>query len=96
MNDGRDRARRRGRTRRALLVGVALLYAASIPWYRDPDSPVSTWLGLPDWVTVALACYVGAALLNALAWLCTEVPDPAPHGEARAPQRPPAREEPGP
>jgi hypothetical protein len=87
MNDGRDRAGRRGRTRRALLVGVALLYAASIPWYRDPDSPVATWLGLPDWVTVALACYVGAAVLNALAWLRTDVSDPDPHDGA------PTREE---
>jgi len=74
--------------RRALLAGVALLYAASIPWYRDPGSPVEVWLGLPDWVVVALGCYVGAAVLNACAWYRSDVPDreappsPGPGGEA--------------
>jgi hypothetical protein len=90
MTDGRDRAGRRGRMRRALLIGVVLLYVASIPWYRDPDAPVATWLGLPDWVVVALACYAGAAVLNALAWLRTEVP------EGHDPDGPPASEERGP
>ncbi len=32
-------------------------------------------LGLPDWVAVAVLCYVAAAVLNAAAWLLTDVPD---------------------
>jgi len=72
-------------SRAGLLAGVVLLYAASIPWYRDPGSEVAVWLGLPDWVAVALGCYVGAAVLNALAWLRTDVRDP----EAEPPPPPP-------
>ncbi len=66
-----------GRSRgRLLCLGViALLYIASIPWYRDSDAPLRLWFGLPDWVAVALLCYVGVAIVNALAWLWTDVPD---------------------
>jgi hypothetical protein len=54
---------------------VGLLFVVSIPWYRAPaESPPLLW-GLPDWVAVALACYVGVAVLNAVAWALTEVPD---------------------
>jgi len=74
-------------TRRLLLLGVVLLFAASIPWYREPEAPVAIWLGLPDWVTVALGCYGAAAVLNALAWLATEVRDPDPPGEPGAARR---------
>lgn len=62
-------------TRGWLLAGVVLLYVISIPWYRSPDAPVELWFGLPDWVAVALGCYVGAAVLNALAWMRTDVPE---------------------
>lgn len=72
-------------TRKTLILGVVLLYIASIPWYRSQDAEVSTWLGLPDWVAVALGCYVGAAVLNALAWLHTDVPDAPEEGSDRAP-----------
>ncbi|MDJ0864482.1 MAG: hypothetical protein QNK03_00140 [Myxococcota bacterium] len=65
----------RQRLRRALLLGIALLYALSIPWYRGDDAPLRVVLGLPDWAAVALLCYVGVALLNAAAWLLTEVRD---------------------
>jgi hypothetical protein len=61
---------------------------ASIPWYREPGSPVEIWLGLPDWVTVALGCYVVAAVLNALAWYRSDVPDretPRPSAETPRP-----------
>jgi len=68
--------------RRLLLVLVGVLYALSIPWYRRGGDPAELWLGLPDWVTVALLCYAGAALLNALAWLLTEVPDDVPPEES--------------
>ena len=63
------------RVRIALLVVVALLFAASIPWYREPGAAPIEVLGLPDWVAVALLCYVAAAVLNSLAWLITDIPD---------------------
>ncbi len=62
--------------RRLLLAGVALLYALSIPWYRPAGAEPVLWFGLPDWVAVALLCYAGAALLNALAWWLTPIDDP--------------------
>jgi len=71
---GRRSAARR-RLRRVLLVSVGALYVASIPWYREPGATPRLWLGLPDWVTVALGCYVAAAILNAIAWALTEVPE---------------------
>ena len=75
MSDREGFRRRRERLRSALLAGVCLLFALSIPWYRDADDPVALWLGLPDWVAVALACYVGAALLNSAAWGLTDLGD---------------------
>lgn len=64
--------------RRTCLGAIALLYVFSIPWYRDPGDPLSLWLGMPDWVTVALLCYVAVAILNAVAWLLSEIPDVLP------------------
>jgi len=69
------------RLRRVLLAVVALLYVVSIPWYRTADAGVSRWFGLPDWVAVAVLCYAGVAVLNAVAWLLTEVPDDVESGE---------------
>ena len=66
---------RRKRIRRGLLWLVALLYVASIPWYRTSGETTSRLWGLPDWVAVALVCYVAIAVLNAVAWLLTDVPD---------------------
>ncbi len=63
------------RVRIALLVAVAPLFGASIPWYREPGAAPAVYLGLPDWVAVALLCYVAAAALNSLAWLITDIPD---------------------
>lgn len=60
---------------------MGLLYAASIPWYREAHAEPRLWLGLPDWVAVALGCYVLAAILNAAAWWITDVPDPPPPDE---------------
>ena len=40
------------------------------------------WLGLPDWVAVALLCYAAVAVLNSLAWLLTDVPDRDESGES--------------
>ena len=69
----------RARVRRLLLGLVVLLFVLSVPWYRDPAAGPQFWFGLPDWVAVALACYAAAAVLNAVAWLLTDLrddPDP--------------------
>jgi hypothetical protein len=63
------------RLRAALLAVIAALYVVSIPWYRDSGAEASVWLGLPDWVAVALLCYLAVAVLNSFAWLLTDVPD---------------------
>ena len=63
------------RVRYGLLVAIGLLYIASVPWYRATDAPLRLWLGLPDWVAVALLCYIAAAVLNAIAWGFTRVED---------------------
>jgi hypothetical protein len=54
---------------------VVLLFALSIPWYRSSGEATSLVFGLPDWVAVALGCYLAVAILNALAWLLTEIPE---------------------
>ena len=66
---------RAARLRSALLLAIVGLYVLSIPWYRTPGSAPSLLFGLPDWVAVALGCYVAAAVLNAAAWLLTDVSD---------------------
>jgi hypothetical protein len=71
----------RRKLRRALLGGIAALYALSIPWYRSSGEDPEIWMGLPDWVAVALGCYAGVAVLNAIAWLLTDVSDG--EGDAR-------------
>lgn len=76
-----EATRRRSWTRALLLGCIALLYIVSVPWYRAADAPLRLWLGLPDWVAVALACYVLTALLNSLAWALTDVPDHADSSE---------------
>lgn len=61
---------------------MALLFVVSIPWYRDAEAVPEVWMGLPDWVAVAVCCYVAVAALNAVAWLLADVsedpPDEAP------------------
>jgi hypothetical protein len=59
----------------ACMIVIGLLYIISVPWYRDDEAPLRLWLGLPDWVAVALLCYVGVAIVNAVAWIVTDVPD---------------------
>ena len=73
-----------------LLGAIALLYVVSIPWYRQTAAVPDVVWGLPDWVAVALGCYVAVAVLNSLAWWLTEVRDEEPAGEAVR-----ARDEPG-
>jgi len=74
----------RRRLRHLLLLGIGLLYLVSIPWYRGADATPAVWLGLPDWVAVAVLCYLGVAVLNTAAWLLTDVPEPAPEADASA------------
>ena len=81
-SDEPARRRRRRRLRVALLCAIGLLYVFSVPWYRATGDEVGLVFGLPDWVAVALGCYVAVACLNAVAWLLTEVGD-----EAAAPPR---------
>jgi hypothetical protein len=69
------------RLRRVLIAIIAVLYLLSIPWYREAGEAPAIWLGLPDWVAVALGCYLGAALLNAVAWLLADVPDQEPESD---------------
>jgi hypothetical protein len=54
---------------------MALLFVVSIPWYRDAEAVPEVWMGLPDWVAVAVCCYVSVAALNAVAWLLADVPE---------------------
>ena len=63
------------RLRAALLAVIAALYVVSIPWYRSSGAKTSVWLGLPDWVAVALLCYAAVAVANTFAWLLTDIPD---------------------
>ena len=73
----------RARLRRALLAAIGVLYVVSIPWYRTPGAEPELWLGLPDWVAVAVGCYAAVAVLNAAAWLLSDVRDGA-DGEGAA------------
>lgn len=61
-----------------LLAAIGLLYVVSIPWYRESGAESPTAFGFPDWVTVSIACYIAIAILNAIAWLLTDVPDAEP------------------
>ncbi|MCP4006741.1 MAG: hypothetical protein GY725_21385 [bacterium] len=68
----------RSRLRISLLLVIAVLYIASIPWYRETGQMPSLVFGLPDWVAVALFCYAAVAVLNMIAWLLTDIPDEDP------------------
>ncbi len=62
--------------RRLLLAGIAVLYVIAVPWYRTSGEIPGTIGGLPDWVALALGCYVLVAVLNCVAWLLTDLRDP--------------------
>ena len=84
----------RRRLRGFLLLCIGILFAFSIPWYRETDAPVNLIWGFPDWVAVALGCYVGVAVLNSLAWLLSEFEDELPDADSR--EATPGRVEKGP
>jgi len=63
----------RRRLRRALLAGIGGLYLLSVPWYRSGGETGGSVFGLPDWVAVAIGCYAAVAVLNAAAWLLTDI-----------------------
>jgi len=73
--------------RLCLLLVIGVLYVVSVPWYRASSAEPTLWLGLPDWVAVAV--------LNALAWWMTDIaecssaedsrPGPPPGAGARSP-----------
>jgi hypothetical protein len=65
----------RQRTRAVCFGLIGLLYILSVPWYREIEAPLRLWLGLPDWVAVALLCYVGVAIFNAVAWSMSDLSD---------------------
>jgi hypothetical protein len=65
-----------------VFAGIGGLYVLSVPWYRETGAPVEIVAGLPDWVAVALACYVGVAILNGVAWLLTDVRDDPDESDA--------------
>ena len=50
-------------------ITIVALYALSIPWYRTSGTVPTVVLGLPDWVVVAVGCYLAIAVVTALAWL---------------------------
>ena len=62
--------------------GIALAATFVVVFGRSVPSLI---FGLPDWVAVAIGCYVAVALLNSVAWLLTDVPeaDP-PEGDGEA------------
>jgi hypothetical protein len=82
--------RTRARIRNGLLGVIAVLYVVSVPWYRSADEPLRIVLGLPDWVAVAVLCYVAVAVLNSIAWWLTDIddaaapPDSMPHARRDA------------
>ena len=71
-----EMSRSRRLLRTALLISIGLLYVLSIPWYRPTGQIPDVLFGLPDWVTVALLCYTGVALLNAVVWAISDFRDP--------------------
>ena len=78
---GESETRAQGRgpgLRGVLLALVAVLFCLSVPWYRSDDQPLRLLFGVPDWVAVAVICYVLVAVLNSLAWMRTGIDDDAP------------------
>ena len=73
MTHGLSSKTARRRVRRACLALIGVLFVVSVPWYREAGAPLRLWLGLPDWVAVALGCYVAVAFVNGVAWWVTDI-----------------------
>jgi len=69
--------------RLGLLLTIVVLYALSVPWYRETGQVPEIAFGLPDWVALALGCYVLVAVFNCIAWLLTDLADPPGPGGGR-------------
>jgi hypothetical protein len=54
------------------LILIGFLFALSVPWYRAPDAPERLLFGLPDWMVLSIACYVGIAVLLVATRVLTE------------------------
>ena len=61
--------------RRSALIGIALLFLAAVPWFWGTTDTPEIVFGLPDWTAWALLCFVGVAVLNAVAWSFTNLDD---------------------
>ena len=59
------------RIRPLLLSLLPILILISVPWYRDTNSEprFSLQAGIPDWVTVAIVCYLLHAIISACIWV---------------------------
>ena len=77
----------RARARSGLFLVIGALFIVSVPWYRETGAPVEIVWGVPDWVAVALGCYIVVAILNGIAWLIAETPD-EPTGAGREDEAP--------
>ncbi len=80
-NEAEPRQTRKGVARRRTwppFVGIAVLLVIAFPWYREADRPPVFWWGLPDWLVVAVCCFVGIAILNAYAWWRADWDDTTP------------------
>ncbi|WP_062262881.1 hypothetical protein [Endozoicomonas arenosclerae] len=60
--------------RTALQLLMLFLLILSVPWYRTPGTEPVIYLGMPDWVLIALTCYVVVIFINLLLWLSREDP----------------------
>ena len=56
-----------------------LLFAASVPWYLPVGGPLQLWFGLPHWVVISLAAYLGVAVFTA--WVVARYWSVAPGDE---------------
>lgn len=61
--------------RRIALIGIALLFLVAVPWFWKTTDEPEIVFGLPDWTAWALLCFVGVAVLNAVAWSFTDLDD---------------------
>ncbi|WP_252178241.1 hypothetical protein [Endozoicomonas sp. 4G] len=65
--------------RTALQLLMFSLLILSVPWYRTPGATPKIYLGMPDWVVLALSCYILVIFINLLLWVSRDdPPEPDP------------------